>query len=50
MAVDIFLDIDGIKGESKDDKHPETIDVLSWSWGMSQAGKHTKTGHVTLMK
>jgi len=28
MAVDIFLDIDGIKGESKDTKHPETIDVL----------------------
>jgi len=24
--------------------------VLSWSWGASQAGKHTKTGHVTLMK
>jgi type VI secretion system secreted protein Hcp len=38
MAVDIFLDIDGIKGESKDGKHKETIDVLSWSWGMSQSG------------
>ena len=38
MAVDIFLDLEGIKGESKDGKHPETIDVLSWSWGMSQSG------------
>ena len=38
MAVDIFLDLEGIKGESKDAKHPETIDVLSWSWGMSQSG------------
>jgi type VI secretion system secreted protein Hcp len=38
MAVDIFLDLEGIKGESKDGKHAETIDVLSWSWGMSQSG------------
>src|ERR1700704_5685866 len=38
MAVDIFLDIEGIKGESKDSKHKDTIDVLSWSWGMSQSG------------
>jgi len=32
------------------DEQPGTIEVLSWSWGASQAGKHTKTGHVTLMK
>src|SRR3954469_17757981 len=38
MAVDIFLDIEGIKGESKDHKHKDTIDVLSWSWGASQSG------------
>jgi type VI secretion system secreted protein Hcp len=38
MAVDIFLDIEGIKGESKDHKYKDTIDVLSWSWGMSQSG------------
>lgn len=30
---------------------PGTIEVQSWSWGMSQPGKtHAKTGHVTLMK
>ena len=38
MAVDIFLDLEGIKGESKDTKHKDTIDVLSWSWGLSQSG------------
>jgi len=32
------------------DQQPGTIEVQSWSWGMSQQGKHTKTGHVTLMK
>ena len=38
MAVDMFIKIDGIKGESADDKHKEEVDVLSWSWGMSQSG------------
>lgn len=32
-AVDMFLKIDHIDGESKDDKHPKEIDVLAWSWG-----------------
>lgn len=35
---DIFLSVDGVKGESADDSHKEEIDVLSWSWGMSQSG------------
>jgi type VI secretion system secreted protein Hcp len=38
MAVDMFLKIDGIKGESRDDKHKDEIDVLAWSWGASQSG------------
>lgn len=38
MARDIFLKIEGIKGESQDDKHKDEIDVLAWSWGMSQSG------------
>jgi type VI secretion system secreted protein Hcp len=37
MAVDMFLKIDGIKGESLDDKHKGEIEVLSWSWGVSQS-------------
>jgi type VI secretion system secreted protein Hcp len=38
MAVDMFLKLDDVKGESVDDKHKDEIDVLSWSWGMSQSG------------
>lgn len=38
MAVDMFIKIDGIKGEAQDGKHKEEIDVLSWSWGVSQSG------------
>jgi type VI secretion system secreted protein Hcp len=36
-AVDYFLKIDDVKGESRDAKHMNEIDVLSWSWGESQA-------------
>ena len=38
MAVDYFLKIDGIPGESQDDKHKGEIDLMSWSWGESQTG------------
>ena len=38
MAVDIFLHLENVKGESKDDTYKEEIDVLAWSWGMSQSG------------
>ncbi len=38
MAVDMFLKIDDIKGESVDDVHKDEIDILSWSWGMTQSG------------
>lgn len=38
MAVDMFMKIDKLGGESKDEKHKDTIDVLAWSWGMSQSG------------
>ena len=38
MSVDMFLKIDDIEGESVDDVHAGEIDVLSWSWGMSQSG------------
>jgi len=31
MAVDVFLKIDGIPGESTDDKHKEWIEILSYS-------------------
>jgi type VI secretion system secreted protein Hcp len=38
MAGAIFARIAGIKGESVDAKHKDEIDVLSWSWGVSQSG------------
>ncbi|MGR8928994.1 MAG: Hcp family type VI secretion system effector [Gammaproteobacteria bacterium] len=38
MAVDMFIKIAGIPGESKDHKHKEEIDVLAWGWGMSNSG------------
>ena len=36
MAVDMFLKIDGIPGESTDASHSDEIDVLSYNWGESQ--------------
>jgi type VI secretion system secreted protein Hcp len=36
MAFDAFLKIDGITGESTDDKHKDWIEVLSYSWGANQ--------------
>ena len=35
MAVDAFLKIDGIPGESRDKAHPGEIEVLSYSWGVN---------------
>jgi type VI secretion system secreted protein Hcp len=33
--VDFFLHIEGIDGESSDDKHKDQIEILSFSWGVS---------------
>lgn len=38
MAVDMYLKLEGIDGESVDDAHAGELDVLAWSWGMSQSG------------
>lgn len=38
MASDIFAKIGDIKGESQDDKHKDEIEVLSFSWGVTNAG------------
>ena len=38
MAVDMFLKINTVDGESRDKVHGKEIDVLSWSWGMSNGG------------
>jgi len=36
MAFDAFLKVDGIPGESTDDKHKDWIEVLSYHMGVSQ--------------
>ena len=39
MAVDLFLKLsEGIDGESLGKNHSDEIDILAWSWGMSQSG------------
>jgi type VI secretion system secreted protein Hcp len=44
MAVDYFLRIDGIEGESTDSKHKGQIDVESWSWGETSSGSASGGG------
>lgn len=36
MAFDAFLNIDGVPGESTDEKHKDWVEVLSYSHGISQ--------------
>jgi type VI secretion system secreted protein Hcp len=43
-ASDYLLEIDGIKGESSDKKHKDTIEIESFSWGVSQTGAHSSGG------
>ena len=48
MAIDVYLQIDGIKGESMDDKHKDWIECKSVSWGVTQpksATASTGGGH-----
>jgi type VI secretion system secreted protein Hcp len=45
MAMDMFMQIGDLKGESRDKVHKEKIDVLAWSWGASNSGTmHTGGG------
>jgi type VI secretion system secreted protein Hcp len=38
MAVDMFMKIETVDGESRDKAHKKEIDVLAWSWGLSNSG------------
>ena len=38
MASDIFAKLGTIKGESLDSKHKDEIEVLSYSWGVTNSG------------
>jgi len=45
MAIDSFLKIGDLKGESQVKGFEDQIQVLAWSWGMSQTGTtHMGTG------
>ncbi|MEW6209056.1 MAG: type VI secretion system tube protein Hcp [Acidobacteriota bacterium] len=44
MAVDYFLKIQGIEGESQDNVHKGTIQLESWSFGESQTGSFAYGG------
>jgi type VI secretion system secreted protein Hcp len=44
MAVDYFLKIDGIEGESQDKAHKNEIHLESWSWGETQTGSMAAGG------
>src|SRR5215472_12180825 len=44
MAVDMFLKVDGVQGETKDTKHSKEIDIISWSWGVTNGGSAHQGG------
>ena len=44
MAVDYFLKIEGIEGESEDDKHKNEIELSSFSWAELQSGSFAQGG------
>lgn len=53
MAVDMFIRIDDIAGESADSKHTGEIDIKAWKWrahqaGSSQLGSGSGTGKATV--
>ena len=48
MSIDVYLQIDGIKGESTDDRHRDLIECKSVSWELRQprsATASTAGGH-----
>lgn len=59
LAVDMFLKIEGVDGEVATTAHKGWIEILSWSWGLSQTGSGGTgagaalgrlVGHVTIVK
>jgi type VI secretion system secreted protein Hcp len=53
MAVDYFLKIEGVDGESTDDSHKGEIELYAWSFGGNNPGSFSSgggggTGKVTL--
>lgn len=44
MAVEYFLKLEGIDGESTDSHHKGEIQLLSFSWGEQNASAHSPSG------
>ncbi len=44
MAVDYYLKIDGIKGESEDDKHKDEIEIIDFEWSEQQNSNFAQGG------
>jgi len=44
MAVDMFLKLDGINGESQDELHRQWIEVESFSWGLTSMNSSATGG------
>jgi type VI secretion system secreted protein Hcp len=44
MAVDYYLKLDQVQGESADKDHKDEIQIMSWSWGASQVSSVAGTG------
>ena len=42
--ADYFLKIDGIPGESRDSKHKDEIELVSFSWGLTNVPSHAGAG------
>jgi type VI secretion system secreted protein Hcp len=52
MAIEYFLKVGTIKGESQATKHKEEIELMSWSWGANNptavTGSGMSTGKVSM--
>jgi type VI secretion system secreted protein Hcp len=44
MAIDIHVKFDGVEGESTSKDHKGEIEVLSWSWGLSNPPRRSGGG------
>lgn len=44
MAIDMFLKLGDVKGESMDSVHKEEIDIQTMQWGMAQSGSMHQGG------
>jgi type VI secretion system secreted protein Hcp len=44
MPVDMYMQVDGVSGESKDANHKGWTDILSYSWGANQPGSMVTGG------